>query len=354
MHWGGQEYRTVLENLWLNAHGHAAWLACHPRSATWREGRRLGARLLALPFRKRWRLDVPLRLLALCWRHGVDVIHCHGSRDSALAGLAHTCGIPVVRSRHVSGPVRSPYSYMRHASHVIASAEVVRARLVASGVAPAHVSVIGEGVDLGAFRPGLGGAALRSELGLAADAQVVLNVGMLRRDKGQATLLEALGLLRRELPRLCVLVAGAPAGDTAIEPELRSRADALGLGDRFRLLGYRDDVPALMGVADVVAVTSTATEAQSRVVPQAFACGTPVVTSRLEGLQELVRDGETGLLFPPGDAVALAAALQRLLSDEPLRQALSAAGLDRARRTLAMDRAMAETLAVYRRVSTRR
>lgn len=351
MYWGGQEYRTVLENVWLNQRGHEAWLACHPRSETFRHGRSLGARLVPLSFRKRWRIDVPVRLLAFHLRHGVDVIHCHGSRDSALAGLAYRCGAPVVRGRHVSGRIRSPHSYTRFASHVIAAAEMIRDQLVAAGVPADRVTVVGEGVDLEEFRPGLETEGLRAELGLGPADPVVLNVGMLRRDKGQATFLEAFVRLRREFPGLRFLVAGGSTGDASVERELRERITALGAADGFRLLGYRGDVARLLNLAQAVAVTSVGTEAQSRVVPQAFACRIAVVATRVGGLAERVRHGETGLLVPPADPEALADAIRRLLRDAPFRQRLAAAGHDLAQRELSFDGAMAATLEVYRKAA---
>ena len=350
MHWGGQEYRTVLENVWLNGHGHEAWLGCHPESETWRLGGPLGARLAPFSFRKRWRMDVALRLLGFCWRRGVDIIHCHGSRDSGLAALAYGCGVPVVRSRHVSGRIRSPRSYTRFASHVIAAAEGIRDALVEGGVAAEGISVVGEGVDLEEFRPGLETAGLRAALGLTPDDAVVLNVGMLRRDKGQLTLLEAFARLRNEFPRLHVLVAGASAGDASVAGEIEERMGALGVGHRFRLLGYRSDVAALLNLATVVAVTSIGTEAQSRVVPQAFACRRAVVATRVGGLAELVHDEETGLLIPHSDPVALADAIRRLLRDAQQREALASAGYALAQRDLSFEGAMAKTLAVYQQL----
>jgi glycosyltransferase involved in cell wall biosynthesis len=115
-------------------------------------------------------------------------------------------------------------------------------------------------------------------------------------------------------------------GDGPERPRLEAEAVARGLGDRVRFLGpgTRDEVLRLFAAADAMLVTS-AWENLPHTVLEALAVGTPVIATSVGGVPEVVRDGENGLLVPPGDAIAVAAAVLRLAGDEPLRQRLRAA-----------------------------
>ena len=107
---------------------------------------------------------------------------------------------------------------------------------------------------------------------------------------------------------------------------LESLARELGLGAAVRFLGRRDDVPALLAASDVVAVPSVVAEAFGLTALEGMAAGRPVVAFASGGLPELVRDGETGILVPTGDAAGLARAIRQLLTEPALRDRLGAAG----------------------------
>jgi glycosyltransferase involved in cell wall biosynthesis len=154
------------------------------------------------------------------------------------------------------------------------------------------------------------------------DAFAVAVLGRLSGWKGQEVLVDAIAGLSGAV----ALVAGdAWRGETWRARELQARAERLGAGDRVRLLGFRDDVGTVLGAADVVAVPSTAPDPLPNSALEAAAAGCCVVASAHGGLPEIVRDGETGVLVPPGDAPALAEALAALRDDPVRREALGAA-----------------------------
>jgi glycosyltransferase involved in cell wall biosynthesis len=138
-------------------------------------------------------------------------------------------------------------------------------------------------------------------------------------------------------------------GSGPMEPELRRMAAALGVEHAVELVGWLDGdgVAAQLAAAQIVVVPSMWPEAFGLTCLEALASGRAVVASAVGGLPDLVRDGETGLLVPPGDSIALAAAVNRLAADEQLRRRLGRAG-----RALAadytMDRHVAAVLAAYR------
>jgi glycosyltransferase involved in cell wall biosynthesis len=105
--------------------------------------------------------------------------------------------------------------------------------------------------------------------------------------------------------------------------EVHDLQKTLGLSEAAHLLGHREDVPDVMAALDVFVSSSLGGEINPQVVSQAMAMGVPVVASSLPGMLELAREGETALLFAPGDAAALADAVCRLLADEPARRRLA-------------------------------
>ncbi|WP_421400134.1 glycosyltransferase family 4 protein [Agrobacterium fabrum] len=193
-----------------------------------------------------------------------------------------------------------------------AGGEADKVRIVYNGFDPAKAKLHDAGMA----------ARLRAELGLGPQPLVGL-FGRLSEWKGQHVFLDALAAMEGVQ---AVIVGGALFGQEAYEARIREQASRLGLDDRVRFLGFRSDVPELMASMDVVAHTSIVAEPFGRVVVEAMMCGRPVVATRGGGVTEIIRDGETGLLVPPGDASALAAALGTILSDPALSQRLGQSG----------------------------
>jgi glycosyltransferase involved in cell wall biosynthesis len=118
------------------------------------------------------------------------------------------------------------------------------------------------------------------------------------------------------MPSVHVLLVGDAlfGEDEAYARQLHRQCDALNLTNRVHFLGFRDDVPALMSLVDVIAHTSTAPEPFGRVIVEGMLAGTPVVATAAGGAREIINSGENGLLVPPADAAALRDALNQFLS----------------------------------------
>jgi sugar transferase (PEP-CTERM/EpsH1 system associated) len=187
-----------------------------------------------------------------------------------------------------------------------------------------RMHVIRNGVDLTRF----GGAAAPAHRAFAAPADgtvVVGAVGRLVDVKDHATFIDAVALLRRRGRQVLAVIAG----DGPLRDALQDRIDRLGLQESVRLLGHRGDVESVFASLDVF-VLSSKSEGMSNTILEAMASGLPVVATRVGGADEMVQDGETGLLVPPGDPEPLADALDRLVSSAPLRQSFGSAGRRRA------------------------
>jgi glycosyltransferase involved in cell wall biosynthesis len=239
----------------------------------------------------------------------------------------------------------------RHlAAHFHAVTRAVKESSVrALGLDPARVTVIERGRDPARFdRCSQDRVRARERLGLRPDEEVVLNVGRHEFQKGQRHLVEAFAALARARPRLVVLVAGRPGHATA---GLNASIRAHGLGDRFRLVGHREDLPEVLAAADLFVLPSLY-EGCSGAVIEAMAAGLPVVASDIPGMRELVEPGRSGLLVPPGAPAALARSIRRLLEDRR-----EAAGLaERSRRIFlerfTIQRSAGRMLRLYERLSS--
>lgn len=207
---------------------------------------------------------------------------------------------------------------------IIANSAATRAAFIASGGSAAKCAVVYNGIDALPFAAVTDEAmaALRPVLAVG-DAPIVGVFSRIAGWKGQHVLLEALA----RLPGFRAILVGDALfpEDEAYLAHLRRQCDALGLGGRVHFLGFRRDVPALLKLCDVVAHTSTAPEPFGRVIVEAMLAGRPIVASAAGGVPEIIEAGRTGLLVPPGDPEALAAALARMRTEPGLAAGLAAA-----------------------------
>jgi glycosyltransferase involved in cell wall biosynthesis len=194
---------------------------------------------------------------------------------------------------------------------------------------------------------------VRSELGTAEGAVVILQASRLERWKGQSVHMAALGLLRDVPGWECWLAGGVQkAGERGFLRELRLAAELAGVADRVRFLGQRSDVPRLMAAADVFCQPNTGPEPFGFVLLEALHAGLPVVTSNFGGAAEIV-DRTCGVLTEPGNAVAVAAALSGLIQDPSRRRELGAVGPGRAEAMCDPTRQLNAAAAMFRAVQPR-
>ena len=273
-------------------------------------------------------------------------MHAHHPKSHAVALLAAALfGLaPLVVTRHVVYRVgRNPFSAWKYRSRRIEGYAAVCGetadRLAAAGVERARITRIPPGVDLAPW------LAARARRDGRFDCDI-LTVGHHGPAKGQDVLLRAVPLLRRSHPALRVRVVGR--GVEALAPLARE----LGVEGCVELMGERSDIPDLMARARLYAMPSRQ-EGLATVLIEAQAVGVPVVASRVGGLPEAVEDGVNGLLVPPEDPAALAAALSGLIVDPARAEALARAGMASAERDFSIAAAADRLEEFYRRAAAR-
>ena len=289
-------------------------------------------------------------LARLARARGAQLVHSNTSVTLGGAAAASAARLPHVwhvREIYADFPRWWP-AYRRlllRADAVPCLSEATRAQF---GDAP-NALVIHEGLpaEATARRP-LARSQARDALGLPEDAFTCLVLGRLNSWKGQEVLARALaepGL--RERGAIGLVAGDAWPGEERYERGLEALRSELGLGDRLRLLGFRADLDALYGAADVVCVPSTRPEPLGLVALEAAAAAKCVVASDAGGLPEIVRDGETGRLVAPGSAPALASALGELADEPDVRARLGAAAAEDVRARFSTARLLERTQALY-------
>ncbi len=316
--WGGQEIRVLTEAAGLRERGHEVAILCQPDSSLAARAREAALPLFLerMPFAHNPRTIV--RMLQRFRRWRPQVVVTHSSVDSWCAGVAaRILRIPVVRVRHLSVPIgRHPASrfvYRRLCDAVITTGEAIRGHLIQGvGLPPAKVFSIPTGVDTVRFDPRKAdGRRVREALAIPPDAPLAGIVAVLRDWKGHQVFLEAMVQVRQHLPAARALIVGEGPQRRNIERRRRE----LGLEAAVILTGHREDIPDLLASLDVVVSASRGAEGVPQVLLQALAMERPVVATAVGAVPEIIRDGETGRLVPPGDPSRLAEAMTEALRD---------------------------------------
>ncbi|HOJ20024.1 MAG TPA: glycosyltransferase family 4 protein [Armatimonadota bacterium] len=293
-------------------------------------------------------------LARLARRREIAIVHAN-STTAALAALiaARRARLPGIWHVRDLVPLGGLGRWLgRLATRVIAISSAVADQVASWGVARERIVTLPNGIDPEAFRPDEDARMrLRSELGIPPEAFVVAAVGQIVPWKSHHVLLDAVGRLRRapEGVEIRCLIAGADLfGDHPdYEALLRARAMQPDLRGAVTFLGHRTDVTAVYNACDAFALPSRR-EPFGRALVEAMACGKPCIACNEAGPAEIVADGETGLLVPPGDAGALAVAIDRLRRDAALAACLGEAGRARALAEYTEATTAARTASLYR------
>ncbi|MDD2728068.1 glycosyltransferase family 4 protein [Malikia sp.] len=321
-------------------------LACPP-SAHIAEPARASARVFELPMKGDLDFGLVGRLRRLIAAEQPDLVHIHSRRGADLWGglAAWLAGVPCVLSRRVDNPERRWVVKLKYRLYeqVITISEGIRQVLLAEGLAPEQVSCVRSAVDAAPYLKAYDQAGFKAALGLAPDALLVGTVAQLIARKGHRHLLAALPQVLARHPKLQLLIFGRGP----LEAELRQSISAQGLAEHVRLMGFRDDLPAILGCLDLL-VHPADMEGLGVSLLQASAARVPIIATRAGGMPEAVRDRINGLLIEPGDVAGLAAAMNELLDDAQLRERMGQAGRQLVLDDFSVDAMCEGNLAVYR------
>lgn len=296
-------------------------------------------------------------LVPVLRRRPIHILHAHLFGSNTWARLLGTlAGVPVIIA-HEHGSAKAGHEiwldrllYRLGDAVVVPSAASKRLLMQLEGLPARALSVVYNGVDTSQFADHAVTPTIRRLLGLDPHALLIGSVGRLSADKGgQDVLLRAVAQVRQTQPQVGLVFIG----DGPLRGGLEALAAQLGLGSAVQFMGVRPDVAPLLGALDLFVLPSLH-EALPIAVLEAMAVGLPVVTTHVGGVPEVVQDGVTGLLVPPGDSSALAAALLQLIADPATAVRLGAAGQARVRADFTLDAMVAQVDQLYRRLARRK
>ena len=299
------------------------------------------------------------RFAALLEEYNIDLIHAQDQDTIIWAAVAHLrWGMPTVMSRHVLfEPAPSIKAWLRArmvllaARHgfdgIVAVSEAVRQQFAGMARVPrSRITTIYNGLDMEHFLAARDRAALRASLGWGVDERIVLLIAALEDGKGHEVLLQALPQIQAAVPEVRFKLVGQ--GPLAVS----LRAQAASFGPVVQLMGQRTDVPDLLAAADVVVQTSWA-EALPTVLIEAGASARPVVATDVGGSAEIVADGVTGYIVPPGDVAAVARQLIALLADPAGAAAVGQRARERVLEMFSLEEQAGQFAELYRAVLAR-
>jgi glycosyltransferase involved in cell wall biosynthesis len=303
-----------------------------------------------------------LRLLRLVREFRPDVIHAHLLIGTLACRVASLGWRPALVVSQVPGMPRLHVPWLRWLDRctlrrddvVIGSCQAIADRYRAMGARSVAVSYYG--CDVHALDPLIPGDAFRREFGLAPGTPAIGMIAHMYRSrlrafsgigvKGHEVFIDAAPLIRARIPGAAIFVIGDElAGDRGYRRELQARAARLDAGVIFT--GHRPDIAAVLAGLDVIAVPSLEESACYAAV-EALLMGKGVVASNVGGLPDTIRHGHTGLLVPPGDPAALAAAITGLLTDPARRHHMAQQGRAECLHRFDIDTTVAQVEAVYR------
>ena len=326
---GGAEWWHLRAALALSARGHTVRLLLR-RGPLADRAREAGLAIDLLPLAFDLDLVSTARAFFLFRRHRPDLILLNDQRECRLvAPAAAAAGVRARVQRKgwpfLKGSWRDRLIYRHAVTHLLAvSEEVARVFRARSGLPLEKIRVLVNGVDTKKFGGG-DRAGMRERLGATEGAPLFGSAGRLASQKNFSLLVEALGRVNTGRPRLAIAGEGEERG------ALAERARTYGV--ELMMPGQVDDMPSFYAALDGFVFPSRQ-EGRSNAVAEAMAAGLPVVASDIPGNRELIEPGRTGLLFPAGDAGALAAEIKGLLADPVRARALGAAARAWARENL--------------------
>jgi glycosyltransferase involved in cell wall biosynthesis len=322
-----------------------------------------GGRHIALPLNTKSPVQILRnieRLTRLIRAEKVSLVHARSRAPAWSAFFAsRQTGVPFVTTYHGAygeeGAGKRLYNSVMARGEKVIVASAFMAKLVhrRHGTGDDRLRLIPRGIDPAVFEPSAVGpvrvARVAAGWGIPEGVDVVLLPARLSRWKGQDVLIAAMGRLRR--PDLRFVLLGGEAGREGYAETLRALAAKVGVGAQLVFAGHCDDMPAALLRATIVVSPSTEPEAFGRAVIEAQAMARLVIATNHGGAAETVRDGETGLLVPPGDPAALAEALVRALDmPDSSRRAIGTRARREVRERYTVAEMQRATLEVYEQI----
>lgn len=304
----------------LHKQGHEVTVLCRPNSWIAEQSLVMGCRVEYSDMH-RIPTDELRRVAGVIRDRGIEVLHTHTSRANFFGVLLRWfAGVPCVAT---TNHAHFQLHYMFNDAVIAVSEATLRYQRRMNLVRRSRSSLIPNFIDETKFeRQPRDRAEIRRSLGVPESTFLIGVIGNIIERKGQHVIVEALAHVRKEHNVSLALVGKPSRGYTEL---VRARVEELGLQDAVYWLGQRSDIPDILGALDVMALP-TFKEALPLSILEGMMCGLPVIASAVDGIPEMVIDGETGCLTQPGDVKSLANAISSLAGDQQRCKSYGATG----------------------------
>lgn len=344
---GGQQQAAYLHS-GLVARGIPSWVVCRPGFPFEAHLKDKGLPHLSIAMRNEGDFMAGWQIAKAARARNVSILHLHSAHALAIGLWASLFNkkLKLIGTRRVAFPIRknflSRYKYTSpRMTHHVAISEAIRQVMIADGIDPDRITTIHSGVDTQRLILEKPADDFRKNIGIPEDHLIVGMVAALTVEKGYPTLLESAAevLKTHDKVTFCAL------GEGADREALCRQADALGLGKRFRFMGFRKDVGAFLHIFDIFVLASHM-EGLGTSILDAQSVGLPVLASRVGGIPEVIEDGVSGLLAEARNSSDFAAKLSRLVDCPALRETLGTGALASVK-NFSIERTVEKNIALY-------
>ena len=281
-------------------------------------------------------------------QNNIDLIHTDARRQTIYAGVAaKLTKTPLVWHVRISDPEIKQYDKILSflASKVIAVSKAVEARLEKSAPQSTKTIVIYNGINLVEYGPQPPDEILLKELGIEKNCILIGTASQLIPSKGHGVFVESAARVIESIPEAKFIIIGN--GNESYKKELFDQSKELGIENKVIFAGYRENIPQLINLMDIVVLPSTHPEGFSRLILEAMASFKPVIATAVGGNPEAVENGTTGFIVKAGDVDNLAQAISKLAQNEILRNHMGIAGRKRVEEFFSIEKNVALTEKVY-------
>jgi len=315
------------------------------------------AKLSIMPLKMRGEFDIlaSLRLSSAMKRNGCRLAHFHDAHSVALGWLAASWArVPLrVISRRVDFPIKENFlsrlKYKENIDAIIAISEGVKKVLLEGGIDSRKIHVIPSGIDFSPFERARSSDYLRRELNFVPDDYLVGIVAALTDHKGHKFLIEASRILKEKAPRIKIIIVG----EGPLQIELSKLVREIRVEDMVFFLGFREDIPQIMGSLDLF-VLSSYLEGMGSSLLDAMASRLPIVATKVGGIPEVVIHGESGFLVPPRNPKSLANAILKLFNDRELSARFGQKGYEIVYKKFSAEAMARKVIDVYEMLAMRK
>jgi len=305
--WGGQEIRILEELRGMSRYGYAVGLIAPQHSRIFSRAQAEGFEVHAVQFGSKAHLPSWVKLFKLIAQLKPDVVNTHSSDDSWMAGFAaRVLGVPlVIRTRHVSTPIGSTFSYRAFPHLILTTSLAIRESLITRGIAPERIVAVPTGIDAQRFRfSSSWRKEIREKHGIPQGDILVGNICVLRSWKGLDFFIDTAAQMP---PRFKFILVG----DGPQLQRLQEKARGMGLKERLLFPGHQEEIEKYFSALDIYFFTSYANEGIPQSLLQAQSVGLPMVVCRTPSVIEILKDGEDMISVEYGEVSSACAALER-------------------------------------------